>query len=190
MQIKNCCHFRKLWVLRKRRRDWLQLCSCLQKCLILEAESPCSVVVLWIIPIIYRLLGPGAAAAGARIAGGRLVAGGAAVVLVSLIAWGQLWILHVLHRPAAKKTQEPLKRWEKTTTASNRHVGQEAFLHYWVQKIFKQQQRVGAVDSISWELCFWAAWGCMSTKKVTHPAALKPFTNGNIIILKMCQTST
>lgn len=39
-----------------------------------------------VVPIVSRLLGPGAAAAGSWIAGRGLVTGGAAVVLVSLVA--------------------------------------------------------------------------------------------------------
>lgn len=55
------------------------------------------------IPIISRLLGPGAAATGSWIAGGGLVTGGAAVMLVSLVTGSNLRILQILHHSAEQQ---------------------------------------------------------------------------------------
>lgn len=54
---------------------------------------------MFLLPIISGLLGPVAAAAWTRIAGRGLVTGRAAVVLVSLVAYSDLGILHVLQSP-------------------------------------------------------------------------------------------
>lgn len=48
------------------------------------------------VPIIPRLLGPGATTTGARITGGGLVTRGAAIVLVPLVTRGDLGILQIL----------------------------------------------------------------------------------------------
>lgn len=64
---------------------------------------------MFLLPIISGLLGPVAAATWAWIAGGGLVAGGAAVMLVSLVAYSDLGILHVLQCPV--KTLQVSKKY-------------------------------------------------------------------------------
>lgn len=73
------------------------------------------------VPVVSRLLRPAAAAARPWVAGWRLVTGGAAVVLVTLVARGDLGVLQILHRSARGETEKRRetgvkdKRWELST---------------------------------------------------------------------------
>ena len=74
------------------------------------------------VPVVSGLLGPAGAPTGPRVAGGGLVTGGAPVVLVPLVARGDLGVLHILHGPAHTRQNQTRVRndrdvWVHRTSA-------------------------------------------------------------------------
>lgn len=109
---KKLRSFGKIARWRQKLGHWLELHSLLWNRIFLEAlltkkkkekegkkkqERRCGSV-----PVVSGLLRPAAAAARPWVAGWRLVAGGAAVVLVPLIARGDLGVLQILHHPVER----------------------------------------------------------------------------------------